>query len=172
MKARHALPNPALTTTLSLVRRRWWLRLFARAVAIGGAAFALALVLSLSAFDASRSVALWVAVGAGAGAAVLFAIANRRWSALDAAKAIELAAGSSITLLSPRRSSTPTRGRLRRRSARRSIGRRRSGLARSRSRGWCRLRSRRRSRWLSSRAAPYLRASVERSSPPAWQRND
>ncbi|MEO7135882.1 MAG: hypothetical protein ABI024_16875 [Vicinamibacterales bacterium] len=88
------MPNTVLTTTLSLVRRRWRLRLFARAVAIGGAAFALALVLSLSAFDASRQVALWIAVGAGASAAVMFAIANRRWSALDAAKAIELAAGS------------------------------------------------------------------------------
>ena len=58
MTARYALPDPALTTTLSRVRRRWRLRLFARAAAIGGAAFALALVLSLSAFDASRNTAL------------------------------------------------------------------------------------------------------------------
>jgi len=88
------LPNLALTTTLSRVRRRWRLRLFARAVAIGGAAFALALVLYVSAFDASRNTALWIAVVAGAGAAVMFAVANRRWSALDAATAIERTAGS------------------------------------------------------------------------------
>ena len=70
------------------------LRLFARAVAIGGAAFALALVLLLSAFAASRNTALWIAVAAGAGAAVMFAIANRRWSTLDAAATIERTAGS------------------------------------------------------------------------------
>ena len=105
MTGRRVLPDHAfangvsgagnsLATTLSRVRRRWQLRLFARAVAIGGAVFALALVLSLSAFAAPRQTGLWIAVVAGAGAAVMFAIANRRWSALDAAKAIERTAGS------------------------------------------------------------------------------
>ena len=88
------MPEPALTTTLSLVGRRWRLRLFARAVAVGGAAFAPALVLALSALDASRTTALWVAVATGAGAAAAFAAANRRWSAIDAAAAIERTAGS------------------------------------------------------------------------------
>ncbi len=65
--------------------------MFARAAVIGGAAFALALVLSSSAFDASRHTARWIAIVAGGCAAVLFTIANRRWSALDSAAAIERA---------------------------------------------------------------------------------
>ena len=86
------MPSTILATTLSRVRRRSQLRLLARTVTIAGAAFGAALVLSLSA-SAPGATALWIAVAAGAATAVMFAVANRRWSALDAARTIERTAG-------------------------------------------------------------------------------
>lgn len=88
-RARRALPESPLEATLLRVRRRWQARSIARAIAVGGAMFALVLVLALSAFDISRGPALWSAAFAGAAAAVMFAIANRRLSLLDAAKTLE-----------------------------------------------------------------------------------
>ena len=79
---------------VSRVRRRWQLRSIALAIAVGGAAFAPALVAALSLFDASRTSALWIASLTGGGAAAWLAIANRRLSPLDAAKAIEATTGS------------------------------------------------------------------------------
>lgn len=82
-----------LTLAVSRVRRRWRVRLLALALAIGGAVFALTLLLAPALFETSRTTALWIAALAAIDAAAWFALANRQFSALDAAKAIERSTG-------------------------------------------------------------------------------
>lgn len=85
------MPDSTLNAVLAQVTRRWRLRSLLRAIAAGGAVFALSLFAAALAFDTSRVPGLWIALAFGMASALWIVVESRRLSRVDAARVVESA---------------------------------------------------------------------------------